>query len=439
MLTLVYILFGIAIGFVLGKLLSTKKGETITIDETQVRELAALQAKLSMLQQEKVESEQVSLQLRARLEQMAGELSATTQTNKHLQTKLEEQKQDLQHMQERMKTEFENLANKILEEKSQRFTDQNRQNIDIVLQPLKERIKDFEDKVQKVYDTEAAERNTLKGEIKQLMFLNQQMHTEAQNLTRALKGDNKSQGNWGEFILESILEKSGLVKGREYQTQESITNEEGRRLQPDVVIYLPDNKNLIIDSKVSLVAFEKAVNAEDDIKSAQFIKEHIQSIRSHIKQLSDKKYQEVYGVKSLDFVLLFVPIEAAFSLSVQSDPNLFSDAFEKNIVVVSPTTLLATLKTVSNIWRNENQSRNAFEIAKKAGDLYDKFVGFTGDLIEVGKQMDKAKASYGDAMRKLTDGPGNLIRRTEELKKIGAQTTKSISPGLLDRSEGESV
>lgn len=437
MLTIVYILFGIAIGFVIGKLLSPKKNEVATVDEAQVRELAALQAKLSMMQQEKLDADQATEQLRSRLELTSSDLSASQQTNKHLQTKLEEQKQELQQMQERMKTEFENLANKILEEKSQRFTDQNRQNLDVVLQPLKERIKEFEDKVQKVYDTEAAERNTLKGEIKQLMTLNQQMHIEAQNLTRALKGDNKSQGNWGEFILESILEKSGLVKGREYQTQESVTTEDGRRLQPDVVIYLPDSKNLIIDSKVSLVAFEKAVNAEEDIASAQFVKEHIQSIRSHIKQLSDKKYQEVYGVKSLDFVLLFVPIEAAFSLAVQADPNLFSDAFEKNIVVVSPTTLLATLKTVSNIWRNENQSRNAFEIAKKAGDLYDKFVGFTGDLIEVGKQMDRAKASYGDAMRKLTDGPGNLIKRTEELKKMGAQTTKTIAPGLLDRSEGE--
>jgi DNA recombination protein RmuC len=435
MMTILYISFGIAVGILIGKLMWHKTTSNTVSDEAQIRETVNLQTRLQLIGDERDTLIQEVSKLRISLQETTSDLSAATQQNNHLEQRLSEQKQELAAMQEKLKTEFENLANKILDEKTQKFTEQNKNNIDAVLQPLKERIKDFEDKVQKVYDVEAAERNSLKGEIKQLMHLNQQMHSEAQNLTKALKGDNKSQGNWGEFILESVLEKSGLVKGREYQTQESITTEDGRRLQPDVVIYLPDGKNLVIDSKVSLIAFEKAVNAENDDERTQYIKEHMQSVRMHLKQLSEKKYHQLYGINSLDFVLLFVPIESAFALSVQSDQNLFSDAFERNIVVVSPSTLLATLRTVSNIWRTENQSRNAFEIAKKAGDLYDKFVGFSADMIEVGKQIDKSKQSYTEAMRKLTEGPGNLVRRTEELKKMGAATVKSISQALIDRSE----
>lgn len=405
-------------------------------------ELAEQKTKIAVqeaaLDNAKIENNKLILQIdnqSKQILQLTHDLAIAQKGNENLQENLARQKEELNQLNERLKIEFENLANKILDEKTKKFTDQNKDSLDTILTPFKDRIKEFEAKVQKVYDVEAAERNSLKGEIKQLMSLNQVMHQEAQNLTRALKGDNKTQGNWGEFILESILEKSGLVKDREFKTQESITTDDGRRLQPDIVIYLPDDKNLIIDSKVSLVGFEKYSSSEDENTKLLGIKEHCQSVRSHIKSLSDKKYHQQYGIKTLDFVLLFIPIEPAFALAVQHDANLFNDAFEKNIVIVSPTTLLATLRTVSNIWRQENQSKNAFEIAKKAGDLYDKFVGFTEDMIDLGKKMDQGKATYTDAMKKLSDGTGNIVKRVEELKKMGAGTNKSISPKLIERSE----
>jgi len=362
-------------------------------------------------------------------------LTTANSNTQHIEQRLKEQKLEVEQLNQRFKVEFENLAAKILEEKSQKFTEQNKVSLDGILTPLRERIKDFEDKVQKVYDTEAAERNMLKGEIKQLMGLNQQMQLDTQNLTKALKGDNKTQGNWGEFILESILEKSGLIKDREYKTQDSITNEDGRRFQPDVVINLPDGKCLIIDSKVSLVAYERYVSAEDELIKSQALKEHGASFKSHIKGLSDKNYQNLYSFKSLDFVLLFVPIESAFAAAVQNDNQLFNDAFERNIVIVSPSTLLATLRTVANIWRQENQSKNAIEIANKAGDMYDKFVGFVDDLILIGNKLRDTQKSYEGAMNKLKEGSGNLVKRAEDLKKLGAKATKSIDQRVIDRAE----
>jgi DNA recombination protein RmuC len=360
--------------------------------------------------------------------------SAQTQT-KYIEARLAEQKEELNLLQQKFTKDFELVANKILEEKTQKFTDQNRQSLDVILNPLKEKIKDFEDKVQKVYDTEAAERNMLKGEIKQLMSLNQQMHVDTQNLTKALKGDTKTQGNWGEFILENILEKSGLVKDSEYKTQASITTEDGKRYQPDVLINLPDGKCLIIDSKVSLVAYERFVSSDDDAVRLLAVKEHVQSLRNHIKGLSDKNYQNLYGVKSLDFVLLFMPIEPAFALAVQNDAQLFNDAFERNIVIVSPSTLLATLRTVANIWRQEYQNKNAVDIANKAGDMYDKFVGFVDDLISLGNKMRDSQKAYESAMNKLHQGTGNLVKRSEDLKKLGAKASKSLPPALLERAD----
>jgi DNA recombination protein RmuC len=360
--------------------------------------------------------------------------SAQTQTQ-HIEARLVEQKEELNQLQQKFTKDFELVANKILEEKTQKFTDQNRQSLDVILNPLKEKIKDFEDKVQKVYDTEAAERNMLKGEIKQLMSLNQQMHVDTQNLTKALKGDTKTQGNWGEFILENILEKSGLVKDSEYKTQASVTTEDGKRYQPDVLINLPDGKCLIIDSKVSLVAYERFVSSDDDAVRLLAVKEHVQSLRNHIKGLSDKNYQNLYGVKSLDFVLLFMPIEPAFALAVQNDAQLFNDAFERNIVIVSPSTLLATLRTVANIWRQEYQNKNAVDIANKAGDMYDKFVGFVDDLISLGNKMRDSQKAYENAMNKLHQGTGNLVKRSEDLKKLGAKASKSLPPALLERAD----
>lgn len=368
---------------------------------------------------------------------VSNELSKVSADYTNLQQRLAEQKNELHQLQEKFSKEFENLANKILEEKSQKFTEQNKINIDQILKPLGEKIKDFEKKVQDNYDAENKEKASLKTEIQRLYELNQKMTTDAQNLTRALKGDNKAQGNWGEFILETILEKSGLNKDREYSIQPSFTTEDGRRLQPDVIINLPEGKSLIIDSKVSLTGYEKYYTSEDDTERQVALREHLLSVRTHIKGLSEKKYQNLYQLKSLDFVLLFIPIEPAFALSVQQDAQLFHDAFEKNIVIVSPSTLLATLRTVSSIWRQENHNRNAVEIARKAGDLYDKFDGFVKDMIGLGTKLDQSKKDYESAMNKLSTGKGNIVKRVQELKDMGAIASKSLPQNLLDRAGEE--
>lgn len=442
---LLYLIIGLIIGFASAWFIKrANQSEGTNLEELQTlrnqlqlmgNERSALTSSVQIMEQDKKSlTEQLYTQQNKVLE-LSNQLSSTQTENKGLEERFAEQKLLLNDLQQKFTKDFEIVANKILEEKTQKFTDQNRLSLDVILTPLKDKIKDFEDKVQKVYDTEAAERNMLKGEIKQLMGLNQQMHQETQNLTRALKGDSKTQGNWGEFILENILEKSGLTKDREYKTQSSITTEDGKRFQPDVLINLPDGKCLVIDSKVSLVGYEKFVSAEDEVAKALAIKEHILSIRNHLKNLGEKNYQNLYGVKSLDFVLLFMPIEPAFGLAVQHDNQLFNEAFERNIVIVSPTTLLATLRTVANIWRQEYQNKNAVEIADQAGKLYDKFDGLMKDLVEVGKKMNDSKGSYDEAMKKLHTGPGNLIKRVEDLKKLGAKATKSLPPSLLERAE----
>lgn len=352
----------------------------------------------------------------------------------NLQKTLTEQKEETEKLQEKFAAEFENLANKILEEKSHKFTLQNKENLDQILQPLGEKIKEFEKKVNEVYVADSKERASLATQLKNLQELNQMMAKEANNLTNALKGETKTMGNWGEFILESILEKSGLVKGREYKIQENFTNEEGRRLQPDVIVNLPDNKCLIIDSKVSLIAYENYSSGENENQRANSLKEHIASIKRHVKDLSSKNYQNIYQIKSLDFVLLFMPIEPAFSLAVQNDTQLFNEAFDKNIVIVSPSTLLATLRTIANIWRQEYQNSNVLEIAKQSGALYDKFQGLVSDLIDLGNRMKTMQNSYDNAMKKLHTGRGNLIKSVENIKKLGAKTSKSLPQSLLDRA-----
>jgi DNA recombination protein RmuC len=386
------------------------------------------------------QNEQLTTELqteRQKLMELTGIYSSLQSDFKNLQQKLAEQKDDVEKLQQQFASEFKNLANEILEDKSKRFTELNKENMDVVLKPLQEKIKDFEKKVEDTYSNESRQRTMLQKEIQMLYDLNQVMSKEANNLTNALKGQVKTQGNWGEMILESILEKSGLVKDREYFLQESITTEEGRRLQPDVVIKLPDSKTVVIDSKVSLTAYEVYCSAEDDNTRRLALAEHIQSIRNHIKNLSSKNYQNLYEVQGLDFVLLFVPIEPAFSLAVQNEIGLWNEAFEKNIVIVSTSTLLATLRTIAGIWRQENYNRNAQEIARQSGNLYDKFVGFTNDLIEVGRKMDSAKLSYEEAMKKLTSGNANLVKSAEKIKALGATTSKSIPAQLLDRAEAD--
>ncbi|HRF65934.1 MAG TPA: DNA recombination protein RmuC [Ignavibacteria bacterium] len=366
------------------------------------------------------------------------ELSAAKTNIDNLEKRLTEQKGELEELQARFTKEFENLAGRILEDKSRKFTEQNKENLDTILNPLKERIADFEKKVNDVYITETKERAALAEQLRYLHELNKQMSEEANNLTKALKGDTKTQGNWGEYILESILEKSGLVKGREFVIQETIKSDDGMNLRPDVIVNLPDNKSMIIDSKVSLTAYESYCSSDEKPVKEKALAEHINSIRKHIKGLSPKEYQNLYGLQSLDFVLMFIPIEPAFALAVQNDAALFYDAFGKNIIIVSPSTLLATLRTISSIWKQEKQNRNALEIAKKGGELYDKLSAFVDDLIEVGTRMKRANESYESAMKKLSEGRGNIIGRAENLKLMGAKASKSIDPRIVERSIDDS-
>jgi DNA recombination protein RmuC len=347
--------------------------------------------------------------------------------------RLSEQEKAINDIQQKFQLEFQNVANKLLDEKSQKFVETNRANLDVLLNPLKENIKAFEEKVDKVYNMEAAERNTLKGVITQLMDLNKLISNEAQNLTKALKGDNKKQGNWGEVILERVLERSGLVKDREYRMQVSLQGSDGNRLQPDVIIDLPDEKHLIIDSKVSLIAYEKLVNCETEDERKLFSKAHVESIRNHVSGLSAKNYHDLYQINSPDFVLLFIPIESSFSFAVQIDAELFSDAWDKRVVIVSPSTLLATLRTIASIWKQERQNRNVLEIARLSGTMYDKFVGFVNDMESIGKNIKQSQSAYDAAINKLVDGNGNLTITAEKIKNLGAKANKQLDQKYLDQ------
>lgn len=373
----------------------------------------------------------------------AGRIRDLREQTIRLQTRLdEEQRQTVEKIEllnqsrEELRQQFRMLATDVLNEKSQRLSDHNQSTIRQILQPLQEKISGFEKRVEETYSREARERFALEKEIRQLHQLNTQISEDAVNLTRALRGEQKTQGVWGEFILSSVLQASGLVEGREYQVQQSFhdTSEEtGSRVrsQPDVIVQLPDNRQIVIDAKVSLTAYERFCSAEDDLSREQALKQHVQSVRTHVRQLSDKRYQNLPGVVSLDFVLLFMPVEPAFSLALQQDHELFNHAFDRNIVLVCPSTLLATLRTIQNIWRYEYQSRNAQEIARQAGALYDKFVGFVEDLDDLGRKLDASQRSYDGVMNKLQTGKGNLIGRTEKLKKLGARASKKLDEDRL--------
>jgi DNA recombination protein RmuC len=364
------------------------------------------------------------------------ELTKRNSEYNNLEQKNREQKAEVEKLQEKFTKEFENLANKILDEKSTKFTLQNKENLSVILNPLQEKIKNFEKRVEDTHKESIDRHAMLRQQIIGLKELNEQMSKEATNLTKALKGDSKIQGNWGELVLERVLEKSGLEKDREYFVQNSFTNDDGRRVLPDVVLHLPDNKKMIIDSKVSLSAYERFVNAEEEEDRSRFLKEHISSLKKHIEQLSAKNYQDIYKIESPDFVLLFVPIEPAFAVALNNDTNLYNWAFEKNIVIVTPSTLLATLRTVDSMWTNEKQQQNALEIATQAGRLYDQFVNLTDDLLKVGNQLNTVKGSYDSTMKKLT-GKGNLITRVERLKKLGSKASKHIDQKLLNKAEEE--
>ncbi len=424
----IYLILGIIIGFALAWFIKKSQASaTQNIDES--KGLKDFLTNENITLKEQIDSKQNEIIL------IREELTSAKGNLKNTETKLNENKAEIINLREQFTKEFENLANKIFEEKSKKFTDQNKTNLDELLKPLGEKIKDFEKKVNDVYVSEGKERASLKEQLTMLHQLNQQMSKEAQNLTKALKGEAKTQGNWGEMILENILEKSGLIKDREYLVQMSLTTEDGKRFQPDIVVNLPDGKHLVIDSKVSLNAYERFSSAETDEDRQIALKEHLLSVKKHIKDLSDKNYQSLYQLKTLDFVLLFIPIEPAFALAGQSDINLFNEAFEKNIVIVSPSTMFIALRTVASIWRQENQNRNAIEIAQKAGSMYDKFELFIRDMSDVGKRLDSAKSGYEDAMRKLHIGPANIVKTIEQLRQLGAKATKKLPQSLLDRSE----
>ncbi len=459
---LIYILIGIValiVGAILGKLFSTLKFEKETAalvernkQTTQQFETFKNQSQQqltdykNLVQEEKNNTEKLILEIKSEREKIRTEKDALhiklTQKLAELentQVKLTENKQEVEKLQEKFTKEFENLANKILEEKSVKFTEQNKENLKQILNPLQEKIQTFEQKVENS-NKENIERHAALGEhLKSLHEQNIKISNEANNLAKALKGESKTQGNWGELILERVLEKSGLEKGREYEMEKSFTVNDGdrQRLRPDVIIHLPDNKKMIVDSKVSLTAYEKMVNAENEDDRNQFLKEHIASLNRHVIQLSDKKYEDLYEIESPDFVLLFVPIEPAFAVATNYDNQLYNKAFEKNIVIVTPSTLLATLRTIDSMWNNEKQQRNAIEIARQAGALYDKFDGLIADLTKVGKKMDEAKSGYKDAMNKLFEGRGNLITSVEKIKKLGAKAKKSLPDAIVRRAEEE--
>ncbi len=353
---------------------------------------------------------------------------------------LQERLRSLEAGKSEMSKEFKLMASEALKQQSEDLKNQlkesNSSQLSLVLTPFKEKLEQFGKNVQETHEKGQKERIELKSEVNKLVEQNENLKNEANQLTKALRGDVKMQGNWGEMVLEKLLERTGLTKGREYTVQESVTNEEGKRYQPDVVLQLPDEKNIIIDSKVSLVAYERFVNAESIEDQSKALKDHLISIKNHIKGLSEKNYQNLYGV-SLDFVILFVPIEGAYSVALQAEPGLYQEAFDKNIAMVSATSLWSTLRTVGTLWRQERQNANVQEIIRQASDLYDKFVGFSEELVKVGNQMDTAKRSYENSMKILSEGKGNLVRRTENLRVLGLKNSKTVNTNLVDRGMQE--
>ena len=403
-------------------------------------ELAALRREVELSQLERdnardaahawsLERSQKEAELR-RLDAHAAALAAELREQ---QDSHQQRLSDLQGSRDELRAQFAELAGKIFDEREQRFADTSSERLGQLLDPLKERIQSFEKRVEESYQQEARERFSLGKELERLQQLNLRLSDEATNLTRALKGQ-KTQGNWGELILERVLEHAGLEKGREYQTQVSLKGPDGERFQPDVLIMLPGDKQVVVDSKVSLTAYQQYVGADDDVIGQAALKQHVLSLRNHVKGLASKDYKRLEGLHSLDFVLLFVPIEAAFSAALQAEPNLFQEAFDRHIVIVSPTTLLATLRVIDSLWKQERQGQNAREIAERAGWLYDKFVLFIQDLDEVGNRLQQLDKAYSSARNKLTEGRGNLVSRSEQLKLLGARASKSLPADLLERA-----
>ncbi|OMQ10077.1 DNA recombination protein RmuC [[Flexibacter] sp. ATCC 35103] len=434
------------LGVYLGKLLfvARSQSEKISLEERLNANINQLQLQKEQFERERINFEK-QLQfiasekenIRTEKDSLAIQLSKKEVDFENLWERHKEQKAEVTELQEKFTKEFENLANKILEEKSAKFTEQNSVNMKNILLPLQDKIQGFEQKVEQTHKESIDYHAALRQQIVGLSEMNAQMSKETLNLTKALKGDNKMQGNWGELVLERVLEKSGLEKGREYEVQQSFTNNEGNRVFPDVVINLPDGKKMIVDSKVSLVAYEKWINEESETLKIDYLKEHVNSIKRHVEQLGNKNYHDLYQIESPDFVLLFIPIEPAFAIALNEDSALYNKAFDRNIVIVTPSTLLATLRTIDSMWANQKQQENAFEIARQAGALYDKFEGFVGDLVRIGNKIKDTKTEYESAMSKLVDGRGNLISSVEKLKKMGAKAKKSLPENIVARAANE--
>ncbi|MFY7888059.1 MAG: DNA recombination protein RmuC [Spirosomataceae bacterium] len=413
----IYLLLGVLFGGFIGYMYAkTQLENNFRISEN----------RLDITKEELIKAQVDLTSERKKVVELTGQLAAAEANFQNIEDKLHHQKDD-----------FKALASEILEQKSRALTLESQEGLEQILSPFREKIKDFEQQVSKSFDQEIREKVSLVTEVRKLYELNARISQEAHNLTNALKGDNKTQGNWGELILEKVLERSGLVKDVEYKTQVTSTNLVGQSIKPDVVIYLPEKKHLIIDAKVSLVAYEQYVSETDPLQIERFRNLHLNSVRNHIRLLSEKNYQSAFHLNVPEFVLLFMPIESAFSLAIQSDVELFNFAWDRRVILVSPTTLLATLRTVASVWKMEKQSRNVLEIARLSGDMYDKFEGFANDLLKIGQQLNSTKDTYHAAVNKLTEGRGNLVRTAEKIKSLGAKTTKTLPQSWVDKAGEE--
>lgn len=448
MIIILSIFSGLSLGFIFTYVFINKKYnknysvlEIKYIEETNnlKTECSILNERVRNLANEKQNLHSELIDLRSKNDLLTRTCSSLNTKTRILEETIEKQKIDLLEVQDKLNVEFENIANKILKENTLEFTLSNKKNMDALLSPLKEKIISFERKVEETYDKELRDKISLKEEVKKLYELNSRISTEANNLTKALKGDVKKQGNWGELILEKILERSGLNKGVEYEREYVCKNIDGKTIRPDVIINLPDDKHIIIDSKVSLVAYERFINSNDSESQKVNIKGHLKSLKSHIQELSKKHYQSSDSFKTPDFVLMFLPIESSFSVAIQEDADLFNYAWDNKVVIVSPSTLLASLKTIASIWKYENQNRNVIKIAKESGALYDKFVAFVEDIDKLGKQIDSSKNTYDNAVKKLYVGNGNLVRRAENIRKLGANVKKALSKETIDKIYDDEV
>lgn len=430
--TIAFLIIGIILGAVAGWFIARFKftaerqndGATLLIEQEKNRGL------MTQLEETKgsLDAE------RRRVLDLNNQLASSEADFRNLEEKLAERKKELDTIQEKFTAEFKNLANEILEKNSAKFSDLNKNSMSELLNPLKDKILTFEKKVEEAYDKELRDKISLREEVKKLYELNNRISEEANNLTRALKGDTRKQGDWGEVILETVLERSGLTKDREYRKQVITTNAGGDTIRPDYLVMLPDNRHIIIDSKVSLVAYENFVNMDDEEARPKFLKAHLESMKHHVKLLSEKNYFSSLEFNTPDFVLMFVPIESSFSVALQADQELFNYAWERRIVIVSPTTLLATMRTIASMWKMDKQSQHAFQIAEESGKLYDKFKLFMDDMVKVGSQINTTRSTYEDAMKKLVTGRGNLVQQAEKIREMGAKNTKRIDPKITQRS-----